>query len=78
MPQFNQYSADGRTLMVKFTCRRCGAEKTEPLKDCDKDPEHYGYLRRLAPPKGWEDLLNGPLLCEECYQKYLKFMEGEQ
>lgn len=78
MPQFNSYSSDGRTLMVKFTCRRCGAEQTEPLKDCEKDPEHYGHLFRLTPPAGWKDLLHGPLLCADCYQKYLNFMEGKQ
>ena len=76
MPQFNKYSDDGRTLMVKFTCRRCKAEKIEMLKDCDKDPESYGYLHSLTQPQGWVELPYHLLLCEDCYQKYLKFMEG--
>lgn len=78
MPSFNNYSADGRTIMVKFTCSRCGAEHIDPLElHRNDDDQSYGYLHRIKPPNGWKDLLHGPLLCANCYQKYLKFMEGK-
>ena len=79
MPRFNEYSRDGRTLLVKFTCRRCGKEQIDPLEDHkDDDHESYGYLHRIHPPKGWEDLLHGPLLCPECVRAYAAFMNNEK
>lgn len=78
MPNFNSYEQDGRTLMVKFTCRRCGKEHTVPLEEHDKDPESYGYLRSLTPPPGWADLLHGPLLCSQCFAEYNAFMRHKR
>ena len=77
MLNFNQYAADGRELMVEFTCRRCGRKHIDPLKEHKNDDQSYGYLHRIKPPKGWVDLLHGPLLCDFCYAEYLKFMEGK-
>ena len=75
MPTFNEYSSSGRTLLVKFTCRRCGKEHIEPLEAHDNDMnEGYGHLHHIRPPKGWEELLHGPLLCPECVQAYKIFM----
>lgn len=77
MPNFNNYTDNGRTLMVKFKCHRCGVEHIDELEKYDKDPQSYGYLHNLSLPKGWVDLLHGPLLCPACVAKYKAFMEGE-
>lgn len=79
MLNFNRYEDDGRTLMVKFTCKRCGKEHIEPMEaHKDDDHESYGYLRRIKPPQGWEDLPAGPLLCPECVREYAAFMRNER
>ena len=78
MPQFNDYEADGRRLMVEFTCKRCGDKALRPLKDQDTDKEAYGFLHRIKPPKGWQELLHGPLLCRECMEAYKRFMNEYQ
>lgn len=78
MPQFNDYEADGRRLMVEFTCKRCGDKALRPLKDQDTDKEAYGFLHRIKPPEGWKELLHGPLLCRECMEAYKRFMDPTQ
>lgn len=80
MPNFNSYSADGRTLAVIFTCARCKEQRVELLEAHDKDfgAETYGHLYRINPPSGWVDLLHGPLLCQHCYAKYQKFMTMQE
>ena len=77
MPKFNTYSQDGRTLLVRFRCFRCGATHIGELEAYDKDPESYENLHSLKPPKGWKDLLHGPLLCPECFAKYTDFIQGK-
>ena len=52
MPNFNEYTDRGRTLMVKFKCFRCGVEHIDELEKYDKDPQSYGYLHSLSLPKG--------------------------
>lgn len=78
MPQFNEYSSDGRTLMVKFTCGRCRREQIDALEDHKNDaPEGYGQLHDIKPPKGWKSLHGlGPLLCADCMRDYEAFMMG--
>ena len=78
MPSFNDYEDNGRTLMVKFTCQRCGKEHTGRLEDHDKDPESYGYLRSLKPPKGWIEIPYHTLLCPECSRAFVSFMRNEK
>lgn len=76
---FNDYSRNGRTLLVKFTCRRCGAEQIDELEaHKDDDHESYGYLQSIKPPKGWEDLMHGPLLCPECVSAFVEFMSNKK
>lgn len=78
MMRFNSFSSDGRTLLVKFTCLRCGKEHIDPLEaHKDDDPESYGHLHSIKPPKGWDNLLiHGPLLCPECLRAYALFMRN--
>lgn len=77
MPQFNEYSNNGRTLLVKFTCYRCGNEHIDPLEAHDNDTrESYGYLHYILPPPGWKELLHGPLLCPDCVRAYEIFMNN--
>ena len=72
---FNNYASHGRTLMVKFTCHRCGFEKLDPLRDHQNDdPESSGHLDSLKAPEGWKELLHGPLLCPACAKAYNIFM----
>lgn len=76
MPQFSQYKADGRELLVQFTCQRCKTTHIDPLeKHKDDDHEHYGHLKfGVKPPEGWAELLHGPLLCPGCVEAYKRFM----
>lgn len=77
MLPFNRYSCDGRTLMVMYTCARCGRKHTDTLEAHKNDDDQAClYLHRLKPPEYWVDLPHGPLLCGSCYKEYLKFMEG--
>ena len=78
MPQFNEYKADGRELMVRFTCRRCSDYVVEPLTADKVNSEGYGYLRHIEKPKGWVDLPHGPLLCPKCYKAYQDFMQNKE
>lgn len=64
--------------MVEFTCRRCGMTLIRPLQECDKDPESYGYLFRLEPPSGWEDVSGLGLLCKDCVAALVNFMQPEK
>lgn len=76
--QFSEYSSNGRTLLVMFTCHRCGKGKLETLEEHDKDmSDSYGYLHHIKPPEGWKDLLHGPLLCPECHEAYQLFMQNK-
>lgn len=78
MPHFNDYESDGRTLMVKFTCTRCGLNLIAPLKEHDTDPESYGYLHHLKPSKGWGEIPYNVLLCPECIQAFQDFMNNKE
>lgn len=67
--------------MLEFKCQRCGATKTEPLKNVvEQSPEHYDYLHNMRTPNEWSDNFYGWLLCPECTKKLRDFMtmkEGE-
>lgn len=74
---FNEYSEDGRTLMVMFTCKRCGIEFIDTLESHKDDDEgHFDFLHRIKPPPGWGTVGYGDLLCPDCARKYKKFMNG--
>lgn len=80
MPQFEKYSEDGRTLMIKFICYRCKKEHIEPLELHDNDGGRegtYGYLHNIKPPKEWKEIPYSKLLCPGCYEKYQQFMKGD-
>ncbi len=68
MPNFSAYRKDGRTLLVSFTCYRCGKVHIAELEPLDmKADDHYGNLNQLPLPKGWSDwLIHSYLLCDEC------------
>lgn len=75
-PHFFKYEGYNRTLMVKFTCRRCNKEHVCELKD--RVPEDCnGRIDDIRAPKGWANHYGG-LLCDECYPKYLRFISGEE
>jgi hypothetical protein len=78
MPSFNDYNQNGRELLVRFTCSRCGKVRTEELEPLDKKAgDHYGYLSDLPLPKGWSDyLIHSRLLCDDCTDKLYKFFKG--
>ena len=67
-----------RELMIKFTCCRCGKEHIEPMSNYEENTETYGYLSSYKPPKPWEELIHGPLLCDECFRKYKQFMDNKE
>lgn len=78
MPSFNDYDKYGRTLLVRFTCYRCGKIHIEELEPLDeKAGDHYGHLTRLPIPKGWSDWLWPRfLLCNDCTTKLSEFMNA--
>lgn len=78
MPQFNEYKADGRELMVRFTCQRCRDYVVEPLTADKIESESYGHLRYVKKPEGWKELLHGPLLCPKCFKAYQDFMQNKE
>lgn len=80
MPQYNGYSSNGRTLMVRFTCARCGREQIDELEaHKDDDRESYGRLYYIKPPKGWGNLhIHGPLLCDACMRAYEAFINNSK
>ena len=74
--QINAYSESGRTMAVKFTCRRCQKVAYRTLKECIGS--EFNRLADLSPPEGWED--GGfyyPLFCPECSVAHNKFMNME-
>ena len=76
--QFYEYSNGSRTLLVMFTCKRCGRTEIELLESHEKDmSDSYGYLHYIKPPEGWKDLLHGPLLCPDCFNDYQLFMQNK-
>lgn len=76
---FNKYSDRGRALLVRFTCHRCGAQKIEELGPHNHDdPDGGGHLQYIEPPKGWDELAFGPLLCPECLEAFTDFMGGQK
>lgn len=80
MPQFNSYNKDGRTLLVRFTCCRCGKTHTEELEPLDKKSgDHYGNLSSLSLPEGWSDwLIHSRLLCDDCTTKLNDFFKNKE
>lgn len=67
-----------REVMIKFTCFRCGKEHIEPMSTYKNNTETYGYLSDYKPPKPWVELIHGPVLCDECFLKYEKFMNNQE
>lgn len=78
MPQFNKFKDDGRELMVRFTCYRCGHQAIEELTDSKISAESYGYLCYIKRPEGWGELSNHRLLCPRCTELYTRFMKNER
>jgi hypothetical protein len=64
--------------MAEFSCCRCGVALIRPLEECDKDPESYGYLKRLEPPQGWEDINYLGLFCTACVKDLADFMRAKK
>lgn len=76
--EIKSFEGFGRTLMVQFTCQRCKAVELRPLIDClPSDTPTNGLYDLKAPPKWRDGGFYYPLLCQECYKKYTKFMRME-
>lgn len=78
MLQFNKYSDEGRTLMVKFTCYRCGESVTIPLSEANVPSDHYGHLHNIDPPKPWDEIPYNKILCPDCLKAYKEFMQPRE
>lgn len=70
------YNIRGRTLMVQFTCSRCGATAIIPYEEQAESTE--GNLQCFEPPKGWIEPSSRyvDLLCPECAAAFAAFMKG--
>lgn len=70
------YTRQGRTLMVKFTCSRCGDFVITPYADQAQETE--GNLQCFRPPEGWSDHFSfyAPLLCPKCTAQLKNWMSG--
>lgn len=73
----DKYSSQGRTLLVQFKCGRCGFELCKPFEEVDND-DVDGFINRIKPPEGWEDLHGCILLCDACYEHYKQFMANKR
>lgn len=75
----NKYSKNGRTLIVKFTCSRCGYQQDEEYEKLVRKDEN-DYVRayeKLHTPDGWTELQwYGRILCPECNKAFQSFLEG--
>lgn len=74
--QSEQISVNGRELLVKFTCGRCGATEYLPYRD---SPAHgvSVNLRSCQVPDGWLDASGTlPLLCHRCHAELKIFMRN--
>ena len=80
MPTFYDYKKDGRELLVKFTCARCGAEHIGSLeRAAEKADDHYGHLNNIPLPAGWSDwLLRSRPLCEACTEALSEFFKNKR
>ena len=65
----------GRELSVKYTCARCRKYVYLPYDDVMKG-DHYNYLHNSLLPEGWSKLDTFRIMCDECTDKFKKFMEG--
>ena len=76
--QFMRYKDSGRTIMCRFTCRRCGKIADDEMeKVVARSDDHYGHLSFLMPPVGWREVDHSFLLCDDCVVKWREFMKGE-
>lgn len=72
----------GRTIMIRYQCRRCGCEHIETLGTAlsREDWNYFGDITRFS-PKGWheieKDTIATSLLCEKCWKEYLAFLNNE-
>lgn len=78
MPTFKEYKADGRELMVRFTCQRCKDYVVEPLTENKIANDSYGWLHAIKKPEGWAELPYNQLLCPKCYKAYQDFMHNKR
>jgi hypothetical protein len=70
----NGYCMRGRTVLISFTCGRCGKTHVEPYSKQAKSAE--GNLQEFKPPEGWQDdTLYLPLLCDTCKKEFDEFMK---
>lgn len=67
--------SNGRELMVKFTCRRCGKSECLPYDEV-MTGEHCGYLHNSKLPEKWTTLQSLPM-CEFCTGAFKTFMEAK-
>ena len=78
MPQFDYYSRNGITLMVEFECQRCGASDVSHLEPHVPNDEGSRYLHNLKAPEGWTNHWYGRLLCPDCTQKLIAFLNNSE
>ena len=72
-----KYEGYGRTIMVRFQCRRCEKIALRKLEDCVPSDSPVRDLYDLIPPKEWK---NGgfyyPTFCPDCAKAYDQFING--
>ena len=72
----NVYKQDGREVMIKFTCGRCGKNHIEPYSK--QAGAAHEVLACFNPPAGWQDgTLYSPLLCDTCAEAFKSFLRGD-
>ena len=64
---------NGRELMVKYTCQRCGKDTSLPYEAVMTDDD-YGYLGNSKLPANWSELYSCPM-CEDCTNAFRAFMK---
>ena len=67
--------ADGRRLLVEFTCGRCGAIEYTPYVGSPQYDEACN-MRNVRVPTGWTNVSGYmPLLCSKCTREHKAFMD---
>ena len=65
-----------RTLLVQFTCGRCGTTATVPYEH-SPDYSVESNMNSQRVPAGWRVEAGGiPLLCPTCHTKLTEFLNG--
>jgi len=66
------YHENGRELVVRYTCKRCGKQHVLPYDIAVH--ENASYLSQTRLPNGWQEVGHLQLICCKCAESFKEFM----